>query len=362
MSKPAVSPELKSAIAQNKQLIDRELAIFFDHKMAEGVRVDAQYKRLLSEMKKFALRGGKRLRPFMVHLGYQLGGGKHEEAFARLALAWEVYHLGALIHDDIMDQDNQRYGGLNIAGTYERMLKRKQPESVAHKHARNAALMAGDAAMFLAIELIASIPTEPETRERLLHDFLKMHFRLVGGQFVEDFAALAPKLTPQQIRKIYVNKSGHYSMVAPLKSGAVLAGANDTILQILERYGMHAGVAYQITDDLLGMFGGAKDIGKPTITDLREGKKTLLMHYGMQFSSEADRAVLTAKFGNPTIGQQDLKLVRRILTENGAKAKTIFMAQEEAAAAKKAIAKLALPGVLPSLFADLTDFLTRRSS
>jgi geranylgeranyl diphosphate synthase type II len=362
MSKTAVSPELKAAIAEVKSLTDRELAIFFDHKMAEGVRVDAQYKKLLGEMKKFVLRGGKRLRPFMVHLGYQLGGGKDKQAFAQLALAWEIYHLGALIHDDIMDQDNQRYGGLNIAGVYERALKRSHPESVAHKHARNAALMAGDAAMFLAVELISSLPTEPETRDRLLGDFLKMHFRLVGGQFVEDFAALAPKLTPQQIRKIYVNKSGHYSMVAPLRSGAVLAGANDTILDILERYGTHAGVAFQITDDLLGMFGSAREIGKPTITDLREGKKTLLMHYGMQFGSEADRAVLRAKFANPNIGQPDLKMVRKILTENGAKAKTIFMAQAEADAAKNAISKLALPGTLPLLFTELTDYLTQRSA
>jgi geranylgeranyl diphosphate synthase type II len=260
-----------------------------------------------------------------------------------------------------MDQDGQRYGGLNIAGVYEKQLKRRFSDELAHKHALNAALMAGDAAMLMAVELITTIPTEPEVRDRLLADFLKMHFRLVGGQFVEDFAALSPKLTPQQIRKIYVNKSGHYSMVAPLRSGAVLAGANDTILSILERYGLHAGVAFQITDDLLGMFGSAKEIGKPTITDLREGKRTLLMHYGLQFANDADKALIKAKYGNQNITTQDLKLVRKILTDNGAKAKTIFTAQAEAEAAKKAIAKLALPGDLPQLFDDLTGYLTGRS-
>ncbi|MDQ5944494.1 MAG: geranylgeranyl diphosphate synthase, type [Patescibacteria group bacterium] len=355
------SPELAAAIAHVKELTDRELAVFFDLRASEAGKYDAQYKRLIQEMKKFSLRGGKRLRPFMTYLGYRLGGGKNEEAFARLALAWEVYHLGALIHDDIMDQDGQRYGGLNIAGVYEKQLKRRFSDELAHKHALNAALMAGDAAMLMAVELITTIPTEPEVRDRLLADFLKMHFRLVGGQFVEDFAALSPKLTPQQIRKIYVNKSGHYSMVAPLRSGAVLAGANDTILSILERYGLHAGVAFQITDDLLGMFGSAKEIGKPTITDLREGKRTLLMHYGLQFANDADKALIKAKYGNQNITTQDLKLVRKILTDNGAKAKTIFTAQAEAEAAKKAIAKLALPGDLPQLFDDLTGYLTGRS-
>jgi geranylgeranyl pyrophosphate synthase len=361
MSKVEKSAELAAAIKEVKDLTDRELGIFFDLRASEAGRYDTQYKRLLQEMKKFSLRGGKRLRPFMAHLGYRLGGGGNDEAFARLALAWEVYHLGALIHDDIMDQDNQRYGGLNIAGVYEKQLKRKCSDEVAQKHARNAALMAGDAAMMMAVELIATIPAEPEIRDRLLADFLKMHFRLVGGQFVEDFASLSTNLAPQQIRKIYVNKSGHYSMVAPLRSGAILANTNDTILDILERFGLHAGVAYQISDDLLGMFGSLREIGKPTITDLREGKRTLLMYYGLHFANHADKALLQSKFGNAGVTNADLKIVRRILTENGAKAKTIFTAQAEAEAAKKAIAKLALPGVLPTLFLELTDYLTARS-
>jgi geranylgeranyl pyrophosphate synthase len=361
MSKLEKSPELVDTIAEVKALTDRELAIFFDLRASEAGKFDAQYKRLLQEMKKFSLRGGKRLRPFMAYLGYKLGGGRNDEAFARLALAWEVYHLGALIHDDIMDQDYQRYGGLNIAGVYERQLRRKFPEEVAHKHALNAALMAGDAAFLLAVELITTIPTEPEIRERLLADFLKMHFRLVGGQFVEDSVTLSPKLTPQQIRRIYVNKSGHYSMVAPLRSGAVLAGANDTILSILERYGLHAGVAFQIADDLLGMFGSAKEIGKPTISDLREGKRTLLIHYGLQFANDADRAIIKSKLGNKSINTQDLKQVRKILTDNGAKAKTIFTAQAEADTAKKAISKLALPGELPQLFMDLAEYIVNRT-
>lgn len=360
MSKVEKFPELAAAIAKIKELTDRELAIFFDLRASEAGKVDPQYKRLLLEMQKFSLRGGKRLRPFMAYLGYRLGGGKDDESFARLALAWEVYHLGALIHDDIMDQDNRRYGGPNIAGVYEKQLKRKFNDEIVSKHSLNAALLAGDAAFLMAVELITTIPTEPEIRDRLLADFLKMHFRLVGGQFSEDLAALAPRLTPQQIRKIYINKSGHYSMVAPLRSGAVLAGSNDTILTILERYGLHAGVAFQITDDLLGMFGSAKELGKPTITDLREGKRTLLMYYGEKFANQADRAVLAAKFGNPDVNTQDLKLVRKILIENGAKAKTIFTARAETDAARKAMAKLALPGELPKLFNDLTLYLTGR--
>ena len=86
------------------------------------------------------------------------------------------------------------------------------------------------------------------------------------------------------------------------------------------------------------------------------------MYYGLQFANAADKAVLLAKWGNPRVASSDLKLVRKILNDNGAKAKTIFLAQAEAVAAKKAIGKLAMPGELPKLFEDFTDYLVSRSA
>lgn len=352
---------LKASIGKIKADVDRELALFFDHKIAEAGRVDPQYRKLMLETKKVILRGGKRLRPFMVWLGWRLGGGKDYDNFLKLALSWEIYHASALILDDIMDQDTTRHGGPNIIGVYDKAFKRTQTPENSLKHAEHAALMSGVGAMMLSVENLRSLQVEPELLARIENDFLKMHFQLVGGQFIEDLAVMQKRLKPSEIRKIYLRKSGHYSIVAPLQSGARLAGTNDAILEILRQYGEHAGVAFQIIDDVLGTFGSSREIGKSNTTDIEENKHTLLMHYGMEFADETQKVILQKYLGKPHITGTELKLVRKVLTDNGAKAKTTFMAQAEAEAAKKAFKKLALAGDLPILFDTLTDYLVKRS-
>ncbi len=357
----ASTEQLQNRIKQVKTSIDIELTKLWDKKLTEASKIDSQYRRLISELKKFSLRGGKRLRPYLVALGYEVAGGKREKEAIQLGVAWELYHLFAVIHDDIMDQDDQRYGGPNISGSYIRLFKRRLTDEHTGLHARNMALLAGDIALGMCHEVLDTMPVEFEVRSQLKGELNRLHFQLAGGQQLDDLASTEQHLKIEKIKKIYILKTARYSMVTPLRSGAILAGANPTILQILERYGLHAGVSYQITDDLLGMFGAAREIGKPIISDLREGKRTLLMHYGFAFADETQSVILKKFFGNPNVTQSDLKLVRKILSANGAKAKTTFLAQEEAARAKQAIGKLALPGGLGDEFIALTDFLVSRT-
>lgn len=352
---------LFARIKHIKTSIDTELAKLWDTKIAEAAKIDPQYKRLLVELKKFSLRGGKRLRPCLVSLGYEVAGGKQEKDAIQLGVAWELYHLFAVIHDDIMDQDDQRYGGPNITGAYERLFKRRLSSQQAELHARNMALLAGDIALGLSHEVLDTLQVETEVRGLLKRELNRLHFQLAAGQQLDDLASIETHLKIDKIKKIYLLKTARYSMITPLRSGAILAGGNPTILTILERFGLHAGVAYQITDDLLGMFGSTREIGKPNISDLREGKRTLLMHYAFQFADETQRALLDKFFGNPSVTQSDLKLIRKLLTSNGAKAKTSFLAQEEGNRAKQAIGKLALPGTLGSEFIALTDYLVQRT-
>ncbi|MCC7543355.1 polyprenyl synthetase family protein [bacterium] len=352
---------LQQRIKRIKTSIDGELAKLWDKKIDEAAKIDAQYKRLLSEMKKFSLRGGKRLRPYLVSLGYEVAGGKHEKDAIQLGVAWELYHLFAVIHDDIMDQDDQRYGGPNIAGAYRRLLRRRLTDSQTELHARNVALLAGDIALGMSHEVIDTMSVDIELRAQLKKELNQLHFHLAAGQQLDDLASTEAHLKIDKIKKIYMLKTARYSMITPLRSGAILAGGNPTILNILGRYGLHAGIAYQIVDDLIGMFGTTREIGKPNISDLREGKRTLLMHYGFQFADDTQTTILKKFFGNTSVTQNDLKLVRKILTGNGAKAKTTFLAQEEGKRAKQAIGKLALPGGLGDEFTALTDYLVSRT-
>lgn len=360
----AVSEALATQMKMVKTDIERELGLFFDHKIAEASKIDAQYKRLLTEMKKYYLNGGKRLRPFLAYLGYRIGGGsadgKEYQRFIQAAAVLEMYHQFALIHDDVMDRDTRRHNAPNLQGVYERFYGRSQAPEVATHHAQNASLLAGDIALGFSFEMLMNAPLESEVRARLQRELLKLHFSLAGGQFLDDVAVLHKDMNIRKIRKIYYYKTARYTVVFPLQFGGLMAGANDTILTILERYGQHAGIAFQIIDDLLGMFGTTKEIGKSVVTDLREGKRTILMYYGQKFADDTQARLISRAYGNPSVTTNDLKLVRRVLSENGAKAKTVFMAQAEAEAAKQAIGKLALPGELPSMFIELTDYIINR--
>jgi len=361
MSKVELSNELTASLKRIKDDVDRELGLFWDIKIAAAGKIDPQFKRLLTEMQKFSMRGGKRLRPFMAYLGWQVAGGKDYKTFIRTVTAWEMYHVFAIIHDDIMDQDDRRYGGLNVQGVYEKLFRRSHDDQTAHHHSESMALLAGDIALGFAHEILDSAPIDSDILTRLKRELNRLHFQLAAGQLLDDLAAIDGFLNPEKIKKIYTLKTARYSMVVPLQSGAILAGGNTTILTILENYGLHAGIAYQIADDLLGMFGSTREIGKPNITDLREGKKTLLVHYGFRFADATQKTVLKKFFGNQAVTAHELKLVRKILTDNGAKAKTIFMAQDEANRAKKAIGRLALPGNLGEQFNGLTDYLVGRT-
>ncbi len=132
-------------------------------------------------------------------------------------------------------------------------------------------------------------------------------------------------------------KTADYSIVMPLQFGAILAGTEPERLDAMEKYGNSVGIAFQLTDDVLGMFGEKKTTGKPDISDLREGKQTVLMHYGMKFASPEEKKILKDAFGNQNANLKDLKNVRTILENSGAKAKVILMAQEYVESAKSHI-------------------------
>jgi geranylgeranyl pyrophosphate synthase len=123
-------------------------------------------------------------------------------------------------------------------------------------------------------------------------------------------------------------KTADYSIITPLQFGATLAIAHPKKLDAMKGYGESVGIAFQLIDDVLGMFGEKKTIGKPGISDLREGKQTVLMYYGMQFASVEDRKILQSSFGNQSASNSDLVKVRNILEHSGAKAKVTMMAQE----------------------------------
>lgn len=329
--------KLQKLVDQFKPQIDRKLEIFFADKIASASNINSDYKHLLATSARVSLRGGKRLRPMLAILGYQISAGTDTEKIINASVSLEIFHNYLLIHDDIMDRDDFRHGGLNVSGVYTKRLSKLIPENEAKHHAMSFAINAGDVLSGLCYESLIASGFEPSRILQAISLLSSTTFTVASGQQLDIIASFNNDLSLKRLISIAKLKTADYSIVMPLQFGAILAGTGSEKLDAMEKYGNSVGIAFQLTDDVLGMFGEKKTTGKPDISDLREGKQTVLMHYGMKFASSEEKKILKGAFGNQNASLKDLKNVRTILENSGAKAKVILMAQEYVDSAKSHI-------------------------
>ena len=260
-------------LADFKKQFDPKLLAFLDKKEKQAKKIAPDYCEAIKEIKRLIKTGGKRLRPIFIYTGFNAVGGKGQVAWPA-CLAMELIHSFALIHDDIMDNAVLRRGKLTA-------YKKLGP---------NKAILVGDAALILADELI------PKKAKKY---FDLMKFELIGGQYLDVGIQKAVKTPPRwhpaesrddssdgggfkenYIMRIMELKSARYTIARPLQIGAVLAASNAAppkTMGAFFKYGKNLGIAFQIQDDILGIFGNEKTLGKSVKSDIKEGKKTLLI-------------------------------------------------------------------------------------
>jgi geranylgeranyl diphosphate synthase type I len=321
---------LKQFMSYVKTEVDTRLERVFDAKIKRAGELDAEYKKLLIETKKQVLRGGKRLRPALAVLGYKIAGGKKVETMLDAAVALEIFHNYLLIHDDFMDRDERRHGGLNITGVYKKRLNTKVPITDVQHVADSHAILAGDICCGMSYEAISMADFSSERKLAAVDRLNQAVFEVAAGQQLDIIASFTKNVSMRHILKINYYKTAGYSVIMPLQFGAILAGNGTKLHPFMELYGEGVGIGYQLVDDVIGMFGTEKVIGKPIISDLREGKQTLLYFYGMALSNDTQKVTLQKAFRNPQADMATLRLVRGILGDNGAKAKTLLLAKSKA--------------------------------
>ncbi len=314
-------------ISETKPSIDSRLNQFFNKRIHKAAKINSDYKKLLSTTAKVSLRSGKRLRPTLAVLGYKIAGGIEHEKIILAAMSLEIFHNYLLIHDDIMDRDDYRHGGLNIAGVYTKQLSKILPVEEARHHAMSFAINAGDISCGLCYEALLESKFPSDLLVQAIALLSETTFTVASGQQLDIIASFKKDLPLKKLIAVAKLKTADYSVIMPLQFGAILANAKSSQINAMQKYGEAVGIAFQLTDDVLGMFGVKKTIGKPEISDLREGKQTVLMYYGKQFSNSNDNKILKSIFGNSMASNKDLRIVRNILESSGAKAKTMLMAQ-----------------------------------
>lgn len=263
-------------------------------------------------------RGGKRIRGALTILGYEMTGGKDASMILKAALAIEMIHAYVLIIDDFQDQSATRRGGPaahKLLGEYHKKLKlAKDPKHFGEAMAMNAALIGSHAAQVVMANLNA-----PDKLKIKALSILNRGMVVTGhGQINDGMNEYLADVSLEQTDKVLEWKTAYYTFLNPLHVGMILAGTECSDTDAVSDYAQAAGRAFQITDDILGIFGDEQKSGKSTADDLREGKRTLLIVYALEHANDADREFLNSHLGNGPISAADLARCRQILIHAGA--------------------------------------------
>jgi geranylgeranyl diphosphate synthase, type I len=295
-------------------LITAALKDFLAEWRTDGAAVTALGADLCDRLLDFSLQG-KMIRGCLVPVGSSLCGGPGEvkrpdDPLVIAGAAMELFQSGLLIHDDIMDRDPTRRGRPSLFQQYaDAASRRGNPDPLHLGEAQG--ICAGDAAYFLAFELLGRMRADPAAVGSALR-LCARELTCVGMAQMQDVAwgASPAGVTEEEILRMYTFKTARYSFSLPLSLGAVIAGAADDRRAELTALGECMGVLFQIRDDELGLFGSAGELGKPVGSDVREGKKTLYYADLMASAGPEELGRLRAIFGNPEGSEQDMAYVR----------------------------------------------------
>jgi geranylgeranyl diphosphate synthase type I len=268
--------------------------------------------RLFGALDAFVAAGGKRLRPAFCYWGARAGGARGDEPeLLDACAALELLHAFALIHDDVMDGSATRRGrpALHERFAAEHVAAGGAGES--RRHGEGLAILAGDLAFALADTLVGGVPAGAR---RVWHE---MRVELVAGQWVDVVAAAGADRSTAVARWVARYKSGRYTVERPLGLGAALAG-DDGLAGGCSAFGAPLGEAFQLRDDLLGVFGDPRRTGKPAGDDLREGKPTLLLALASDRAGPADRP-LVDRVGSPDLTDDEVAGLRALFERCGAR-------------------------------------------
>lgn len=308
--------DVTSALLEYKTKVDTELEQYFARKVVETESLSPEVKELTEAIAEFTLRGGKRFRAALLYHAYRLCGGTREADIIRLSAFIELIQTYLLIHDDIMDRSPLRRGGPTLHKKYEDFANKSALGDAVH-FGQTMGILAGDIASQMAWEIVSASPF-PATRKVALLKLMATEIHTVCIGQLHDISLSQSSDFPaaETIMAVYVQKTATYTFKLPLLAGAILAGAPIRNLHALEGYAIPCGIAYQIRDDILDVFGQADQTGKLGV-DLTEGKRTLLIAETHRRATKAQRTILQAKLGRKDFSAQDAAVIRRIITETG---------------------------------------------
>jgi geranylgeranyl diphosphate synthase, type I len=307
------------------------------------------------------LRGGKRLRPAFCYWGWRGAGGADSDDVVRVAAALELFQAAALLHDDVMDSSDTRRG---LPAAHRRLAALHQRRGwlgPSDSFGVAGAILAGDLCLSWCDELFTGSGLSAAQLARGRPVFDQMRTELMAGQYLDMFESVQATTTVERARHVIRYKSAKYSVQQPLLLGGALAGAPAAVLEAYAGYGLPLGEAFQLRDDVLGVFGDPTETGKPAGDDLREGKRTVLVAATLERSSPAEAATLLRMLGDASLDADGVGLLRGIMTSVGALDVVERMIDDLSAQARVALDRADIDPVARAALDELVVAATART-
>jgi geranylgeranyl diphosphate synthase, type I len=360
-------------LADPIEAVSQRLDIFLAARRREAAELGPDAE-LFASAAVDALQGGKRLRARFCITGWRAVSGARADAgipddLAGIAAALEVFHAAALVHDDLIDNSDTRRGRPAAHRGLESAHRGAGWAGDAAAFGRSSAVLLGDLLVAWSDDLLeeglASAPPVPAAATRQAYAVMRRDVTI--GQFLdvaEESAHVAhpDALHAERALRVASLKSARYSIQQPLLIGAALAGADADQSAALSAFGHPVGMAFQLRDDVLGVFGDAAVTGKPSGDDLREGKRTVLIAYAREALPAGARRAMDELLGDPGLDDGQIASLQATIVDSGALERVEALIQAEAREADRALSGARLDNAAVGELRDLARAATTRSS
>lgn len=321
---------------------------------------DGTPRGVLDAVRRFVLAEGKRLRPMFCYWGWRGAGRPDGRPIVTASAALELFHAFALIHDDIMDGSTLRRGQPTVHRHFADLHVRHSWRGEPVRYGHSAALLCGDLCAAWADHMFHESGLPVDWIHRGYQLFTVMRTEVIAGQYLDLVSGVGDGSVAGALTVIRM-KAARYTVTRPLQIGAALAGAPPALQAALQAFGDPLGDAFQLRDDVLGVFGDPAVTGKPVLDDLREGKPTVMIAMARDRAGRAQLARIRALFGDPSLTPDGAAELRSIIEATGARDGVEALIARRATAATAALDQAPVTAEAHEALTALTASVIARS-
>lgn len=344
-----------------KKRFEPYLQEYFDKKIQQAGEIDPIAEEAVSMIKDYTISGGKRIRPAVLYYGYLATGGADEDRVVKASMSMELLHSFLLIHDDIIDKDASRHGVATIHERYKKIGRKYSLTKDSGHFGNSMAIISGDMAASMACDILFNADFPSDVILKALDKLQKIVFVTIPGEMIDVIMSYTGEATEEQILKMHEGKTARYTFEGPLHLGCLLAGGDEALLEKFSTYALPLGKAFQIQDDILGIFGNEKKLGKPVGSDIIEGKQTLLVAKVMENGDKEQKKNIQHYLNKENLSEEEVEDFRLIVKDTGALEYSETLARNFVAESLEALEKIDFKNSeAKEFFSGIADYIVNR--